>query len=100
MSHRASASAASTSSNAASQSASAASSNKVAAEIASTSAAYLDAGYVADFTSNLNGFAGNGATVTATATGMVVVPTTGDPYVYKNGLSIQGSRFTRAPRPP
>ena len=90
-----SASAASTSSNAASQSASAASSNKVAAEIASTSAAYLDAGYVADFTSNLNGFAGNGATVTATATGMVVVPTTGDPYVYKNGLSIQGSRFTR-----
>ncbi|WP_348656649.1 hypothetical protein [uncultured Sphingobium sp.] len=91
-----SAGAASTSATAASQSASAASSNKVAAEIAAQNSLFLDAGYVADFTgSNLNGFTTSGATMSATAAGAIVVPTTGDPQIYRTSLSIQGSRFTR-----
>ncbi|WP_370310119.1 hypothetical protein [Sphingobium abikonense] len=92
-----SAGAASTSATAASQSASAASSNKVAAEIAAQNSLFLDAGYVADFTaSNGNGFtASSDVTLSNTANGMVATPTAGDPYIFRNGLSIQGSRYTR-----
>ena len=91
-----SAGSASSSSNSAAQSASAAAQNKVAAEIAAQNSLFLDAGYVADFTgSNLNGFTVSGANVTATAAGAVIVPTSGDPQIYRTSLSIQGSRFTR-----
>ncbi len=92
-----SAGAASTSATAASQSASAASSNKVAAEIAAQNSLFLDAGFVADFTgSNGNGFtASSDVTLSNTANGMLATPTAGDPYIFRNGLSIQGSRYTR-----
>lgn len=91
-----SASAASSSSTGAAQSASAAESSRIAADIASSNAGYIDAGLVADFTDGtLNGFAANNATLTGGSGGLRVVPTSGDPYISRTGLSIQGSRFTR-----